>query len=318
MFCLRELFLIGAMSYYCLTSLSVAKQNPSGTHQPEIKKITVKGVSFELVRIPAGEFVMGSESGVESEKPAHRVQVESFEMGKTEVTVRQFRRFVEATGYQTNAEKGDKRGNGIFIRRWSPNPGDRDWNFKPDGSWRNPGFVQSEDDPVVGVSWNDAVAFCQWLSKESGEQFRLPSEAEWEYAARAGAKGTALIDNFDEIAWHASNSEGRTHPVGLKKPNTWGLYDILGNGWEWVADVYHSSYQNAPADGSAWMTIDPNDPMERVRGGETRILRGGAWGLNDNTYTSRPFFHQILRCNNSGFRIARSGRVKESDKLPPL
>ncbi len=155
------------------------------------------------------------------------------------------------------------------------------------------------------MSWNDALAFCQWLSKESGEPVRLPSESEWEYAARAGAQGAALWGNFDEIAWHASNSEGKTHPVGLKKPNSWGLYDMLGNGWEWVADVYHSSYQGAPADGSAWTTIDPNDPMENVRDGKTRILRGGAWGLNDNNYTSRPPYHRMLRCNNSGFRITR-------------
>ena len=270
----------------------------------ETRKIAAKGVAFELVRMPAGEYMMGSDAGDGSEKPVHRVTINSFELGKTEVTVRQFRQFVDATGYQTNAEKGDPRGSGVFVRRWSPNPGDRDWGFKEDGSWRNPGIVQSDDDPVVGVSWNDALAFCQWLSKETGEQFRLPSEAEWEYAARAGTEGPTVKDNFDEIAWHASNSEGKTHPVGLKKPNAWGLYDILGNGWEWVADVYHSSYKNAPADGSAWMTIDPNDSIERVRDGETRILRGGAWGLNDGTYTSRPSYHRILRCNNSGFRIA--------------
>ncbi len=114
----------------------------------ETRRIAVKGMTFEFVCIPAGEFVMGSESSEGSEKPAHRVQVKSFEMGKTEVTVRQFRTFVEATGYQTNAEKGDERGNGIFVRRWSPNPGDRDWGFKEDGNWRNPGIVQSDEDPV--------------------------------------------------------------------------------------------------------------------------------------------------------------------------
>lgn len=195
-----------------------------------MRRIDVKGVGFELVRIPAGEFMMGSDTGETSEKPAHRVKVAAFELGRTEVTVRQFRVFVEATGYPTDAEKGEDRG--VFTRRWSPNPSDRDWEFKKDGNWRNPGFVQSENDPVVALSWNDAVAFRQWLARETGEPFRLPTEAEWEYAARAAVEGA--VDNFDDVAWHASNSDGKTHPVGRKnltRGDCMTCRAMDGNGW---------------------------------------------------------------------------------------
>jgi len=197
--------------------------------------VTVRGMTIELVRLPAGEFQMGSETGLE--KPRHPVQVRAFDLGRTEVTVRQFRTFTQATGYRTDGEKEGWS----WVCCWAKREG---------VNWRNPGFSQSDDDPVVALSWHDAVEFCKWLSAETKQEYRLPSEAEWEYAARAGNQAEYPTD-LDQAAWYKENSEGKTHPVAQKQPNAWGLYDVLGNGWEWVADVWSQDYRGAPADGSA-------------------------------------------------------------------
>ncbi len=159
-------------------------QEPSGgkvvgNHEQATKLLEVRGVPFEFVWIPTGEFLMGSETGDSDEKPVHRVRInESFYMGRTEVTVRQFQAFVEATGYKTEGEKGN----------WAATYSPAGFPIVPGHAhhWRQPGFKQSEDNPAVCISFSDAVAFCKWLSKETGEYCRLPSEAEWEYACRAG------------------------------------------------------------------------------------------------------------------------------------
>jgi formylglycine-generating enzyme required for sulfatase activity len=253
-----------------------------------------------LALVPAGEFIMGSESGRASERPLRRVRVAAFEMGVTEVTVRQFRAFTTATGYRTNAE----REGWCFVR----DPGQRGrkaWRIGR-ADWRRPGFPQSEDDPVVCISWEDAMAFCDWLSKETGRRFRLPSEAEWEYAAQSAP---ALEDS----AWFDANSGSRTHPVARKKPNRWGMYDMQGNAWEWTADVWHGNYAGAPADGRAW--VDGGDRWVALTSErDWRVLRGGAWSLgvsdgygNVLRVTARPPFPKDSRCNNSGFRVAVSG-----------
>lgn len=260
---------------------------------PTLPAVTVRGTTFHLVRIPAGQFQMGSETGRET--PRHLVKVPSFDLGVTEVTIRQYRAFTQATGYRTDAEKEGW----TWICCWSRQEG---------VNWRNPGFPQSEDDPVVALSWHDAAEFCKWLSKETGDDYRLPSESEWEYAARAGAQAEYPSD-LDQAAWYKDNSEGKTHPVARKQPNAWGLHDVLGNGWEWVADVWARDYAGAPADGSA--RLEGGSPGRNFAAGEGRVLRGGAWGLErkDLRFASRPFFAAHDRCNNSGFRIARSIRV---------
>jgi formylglycine-generating enzyme required for sulfatase activity len=245
----------------------------------------INGVVFEFAHIPPGEFDMGSDER-DNEKPVHRVRIaHEFWLGKTEVTLRQFRLFTDATGYVTDAEK----------EGWA-------WVccFEPKGgaNWRQPGFPQAEDEPVVCLSWNDAVAFCRWFAQVTGVECRLPSEAEWEYACRAGSR-TPEVGNLDDLAWHLGNSEGRSHPVARKKPNAWGLFDMQGNGWEWCADVGHPNYQGAPADGSIWTTI--NKPSDA----EMRVLRGGAWGLAapEVRSASRDLYARSARCNNSGFRV---------------
>ena len=260
----------------------------------KLLKLHIHGVSFEFVRIPSGQFQMGSEMGDSDEKPVHRVCInESFYMGKTEVTVRQFRAFMQATGYKTEAEKGN----------WAANYA---WGFPivPGHglNWRQPGFPQSEDNPAVCISWNDAVAFCQWLSRETGEHYRLPTEAEWEYACRAG-RGDDYAGNLDEMGWYRDNSGGKTYPVAQKKPNAWGLHDMHGNAWEWCRDVWHSNYQGAPTDGSPWLTEYYLPPVS-IR----RVLRGGAWCRLDfelgSTYRYRGT--SDFRSDGTGFRIVRS------------
>jgi formylglycine-generating enzyme required for sulfatase activity len=180
-------------------------------------------------------------------------------------------------------------------------------------TWLNPGFLPDDNDPVVAISWNDAVAYCRWISEETGEEYRLPSEAEWEYACLSGQENKSG-GQLDSIAWYSQNSSGRTHPVATKKCNSYGLFDMLGNAWEWTSDVYHENYVEAPADGEPWLTGGSEAQRGYLKAGEGRVLRGGSWGLSipmhpvsyDLRITSRPVFGKQNSCNNSGFRIARS------------
>ena len=202
----------------------------------------VKKVSgIELVAIPKGSFYMGSKADDKDaygdEKPRHKVTIsQPFYLGKFHVTVGQFKRFVDATGYKTEGEKaGDEH------------------------TWKNPGFEQTDEHPVVCVSWNDADAFCQWLAKETGANVRLPREAEWEYSCRAGTPTKFYFGNNDadlgDYAWYAKNTNNKgTQPCGLKTPNGFGLYDMHGLAWEWCADgkrPYKDQEETDPAGPSA-------------------------------------------------------------------
>jgi formylglycine-generating enzyme required for sulfatase activity len=250
--------------------------------------IEVDGLTFEFVRIPAGEFLMGSEDD-DWEKPVHRVRIgHSFDMGRTEVTVRQFRLFTDSTGYQTDAEK----------ERWAwTRTGERDWDPVLAVCWWNLPFEQSDDDPVTCVSWYDAMEFCKWLSEKTGTQIRLPSEAQWEYACRAGTTGQFAGD-VDRMAWHRANSGLRTHPVGQKKPNAWGLYDVHGNVWEWCLDMWHSGYEEAPNDGSAWTEAGTFEPV--MRGGS---FVNPAWWLRSANHMRNNPGNRFSY--NQGIRIVR-------------
>ncbi len=271
-------------------------QKASGSLVPQRERavalpaVTLRGITLQMVRVPGGQF---DRRAAESPSvPAHRVQVPAFDLAKTEVTVRQFRTFVAATGYRTDAE----REGWTFLCCWSKEEG---------ANWRKPGFPQSDEDPVMALSWSDAQEFVKWLSKETGDDYRLPSEAEWEYAARAGSQADFPAD-VDAYAWYSQNSEGKSHPVGQKQPNAWGLYDMLGNAWEWAADVWANDYTGAPTDGSA-----RRDAGTAGRGfgvGEGRPLRGGGWGLGRGAmrFDQRAGFELHNRCNNSGLRVARS------------
>lgn len=129
-----------------------------------------------------------------------------------------------------------------------------DWKQDEIKSWRDPGFAQTNRHPVVGVSWRDAVAYSEWLGRQTGKSYRLPSEAEWEYACRAGTTTRyAFGDAITPKEANYSESIGKTTKVGAYPPNAWGLYDMHGNVWEWVADIYHDIYQGAPTDGTVWI-----------------------------------------------------------------
>ena len=136
--------------------------------------------------------------------------------------------------------------------------------------------------PIIGVSWQNAIAYCRWLSEVTGQSYRLPSEAEWEFAARGGTQSGgyryAGSNKLEEVGWYNHNSHSQTKPVGLKLPNELGIYDMSGNVWEWCADYWHDNYDSAPADGSAWLGEEENT---------RRVIRGGSWFNNVNNCQRR-------------------------------
>jgi len=239
----------------------------------------------DMVTIPAGNFVMGDESKKSS--PQHKVNIPSFKMGKYEITVKEFRQFVNDTGHKTQEK----------CWKWQEITPDHDWgiNIVP-GDWTMKQYAPSDDHPVMCVTWNDAKAYAKWLSDKTGRQFRLPSESEWEYAARAGSESdysfgddpTKLCEYGNVLDVNGSLALARDHQryrkaivcddgaeytnkVGQYKPNAYGLYDMIGNVGEFVMDCEHLSYEGAPADGSAWNT-GCNQENFMV------IERGGSYG----------------------------------------
>jgi formylglycine-generating enzyme required for sulfatase activity len=243
-----------------------------------------------MVKIKAKNqsFMMGSNDGDNDEKPVHKVSFKKdFYMGKYEVTVGEFRKFVNDTSYITEAEKN---GCTNYEAKYGWTQADLTWEYYVHL------YKQTESDPVLCISWHDAKAYTKWLSKKTGKKYRLPSEAEWEYSARAGTVDNYSFkdeNNIDDYAWHASNSVGKSHKVGLKKPNRWGLYDIHGNAWEWCEDGYVNSYTNTPRNGS------------ENNSGTKKVLRGGSW-FNDE-YRLRVAGRKMRDPSNSsyynGFRL---------------
>ena len=258
----------------------------------------------EMVDIPAGTFRMGDMTGEgwdPKEKPVHSVTLPAFGMGKYEVTVGQFRRFVEATGYRTEAERNTDLIPGCAIYT------DEGWKYG--GSWRNPGFSVGDKHPVVCVSWNDAEAFVKWLNGMTDGKFRLPSEAEWEYAVRAGSSKKYHFGNDEALLcrygnhddyWGEFCSDGvgeRTAEVGRYQPNSFGLYDMHGNVYEWVEDCWNESYRYAPRNERAWMQGDCR----------RRVVRGGSWFSGPRSLASaiRGQHSRSHRFVTLGFRLAQ-------------
>lgn len=267
-------------------------------------------LGMKFVLIPAGEFMMGSDESSDAlardfpqyerrrflelvdEAPLHKVRItRPFYLGRHEVTVAQFRRFVEASGYVPDAEADGTGGYG-YNRNYDPGKSVRGDAFEGRNlaySWRNPGFAQRDDHPVVNVTWNDALAMSAWLSKKEGVKYCLPTEAEWEYAARAGTQTRyssgddpqsllKVANLFDTDAkknwqeWQGYALDGHdgfefTAPVGSFAPNTFGLYDMHGNVWEWCADWYDENY---------YARSPLNDPAGPETG-TVRVRRGGSW-----------------------------------------
>ena len=227
----------------------------------------------EMVVIPAGSFLMGSGSNISNlvgkktndnpeELPQHLVHIQAFSLGRYEVTQAQWIALMGA----------------------------------------NPSLLQGSELPVEMVSWDDAQEFVKKLRVKTGKNYRLPTEAEWEYAALANSlSGSALnsgITNLSNYAWHSENAGGKTHAVGLKKSNAFGLYDMQGNVWEWTQDCWNQSYAGAPVDGSAW----------EMGYCSLRVIRGGSWSYFPpmRQISNRYWFTKMTRVNGSGLRIARS------------
>jgi sulfatase modifying factor 1 len=293
-------------------------------------EVQTNSIGMQLVRIPAGEFWMGGNESAEElcktfasyqrkpeefsdEYPRHKVQItKSFFLGRHEVTVGQFGQFADATGHKTQAESD---GEGA----WGYNPATGTCSGRhPQFSWRDAGFPQTDDHPVLNVSWYDAVEFCEWLSRKEGKRYRLPTEAEWEYACRAGTSTryyhgddpaglTAVArvvhatgDKFghvDQQVHFLKPGESLTAKVGTYEPNPWGLHDMLGNVWEWTGDWYGEDYY---AHSSQKDPTGPDDANVKVR-------RGGGW----NTFplyarsAYRNWNTRRTRCINLGFRVVR-------------
>ena len=246
----------------------------------------------EMVEIPAGSFEMGSNENFTGNadwdnryKPVHSVRIsKTFALAKTELTRGQFAAFVSASGYDA--------GNSCSI--WTGSK----WEDTAGRNWRNPGFSQSDADPVTCVNWEDAQAYVQWLSQKSGKSYRLPSEAEWEYACKAGStQAYCGSDSVDSVAWYNGNSGSKTHAVAGKQANAWGLFDMTGNVWEWTQDCWNETYSGAPTDGTAWSSGTCGQ----------RAIRGGSWYYAPQIVRAavRSGGDTTLRNYFRGFRLAR-------------
>ena len=245
----------------------------------------------KMILMPSGVFRLGSSASelgrVDNECPPKVVSIQRpFAIGACAVTVDQFARFADATDYPTT----------VACQAWSDGTW-VDWS----GSFRSPGFEQSGAHPAVCVSWEDAWCFTRWLSSETGESYRLPTEAEWEYCARAGTSTRYWWDDDFDLARvncrpvKGSGTRGATVPVARYSPNPWGLYQMHGNVWEWVADRYASSGG----------TIDSS--RRQSAAGELRVLRGGSWNNGPNGVRSarRHAAAPDFRRSDVGFRIAK-------------
>jgi formylglycine-generating enzyme required for sulfatase activity len=220
----------------------------------------------EMINIPAGRFLMGSDPftnlGSDQEKPQHPVEIQAFAMGKYEITQEQW---YAVMGNNPSENKGRKL-------------------------------------PITNISWNESVLFAEKLSQKTGKNYRLPSEAEWEYAARAGTTTIYFWGNknqANDYAWHESNSEGNLHPVGQKKPNQFGLYDMVGNVYEWTQDCSNGNYNGAPIDQRPWLTGDCS----------LRVVRSGAWGSPFEALTSAMRYSldsSSARNSDIGLRVVRA------------
>lgn len=256
-----------------------------------------QGVSMELVRIPKGEFVQGSsetEQGREVDEVARKVVLSNdFYLGTTPVTVGQFRRFVAATNYKTEAESGPSGGFGVV---------DGELVQQPQFNWKNPGYAQTDEHPVTIVTFADATAFLKWLSDKSGRTMVLPTEAQWEYACRAGS--TSRFYNGDDdsamdaIGWSQKNAPSMPMPVRQKQVNAFGLFDMSGNVYEWCRDTYNLY--------SAEAVTDPLQVQGQSGEKLRNVLRGGSWMRLPKRCRSAARYRATPGTRNAenGFRVA--------------
>jgi formylglycine-generating enzyme required for sulfatase activity len=242
-------------------------------------------ITLEMVAIPGGTFLMGSppneKYSFDDEHPQHQVSVPPFFMGKYPITQAQWKEVASRTDLKV---KQDLNLNPAYFKD------------RPDSDRR----------PVEQVNWYDAVEFCARLSILTGREYRLPSEAEWEYACRAGT--TTPFYFGETITGELANYDAsETTPVGQFTPNAFGLYDMHGNVWEWCADTWHDNYDGAPSDGSVWLDNNQEENIDgKSRFGTYSVMRGGSWGNNPNLCRSAIRYDTYRRVNRyflNGFRV---------------
>jgi formylglycine-generating enzyme required for sulfatase activity len=320
-------------------------------------------LGMDFVRIPAGEYRRGFDTedrrehrfhlahpysnrqGFKSERPAHRVVItQPFDLAATEVTVAQFRSFAEASGYTTDAEK---HGGAFGCFPDQKDYVDR-FHRAPRITWKSPGFSQDDNHPVVAVSWKDAQAFCQWLSRREDARYRLPTEAEWEYACRAGTQTWySWGEDPDEAYRHgnvadgaleaaqpnttrfqravqlaATDGDGNVHTAETARflPNPWGLFDMHGNVWEWCQDrwsedAYERFFHGVPRQKRAQLIV--RDPVfeketDQHKYDDWRVMRGGAWTCAPASVrcSIRTFADAGDASVYTGFRVVRETRQR--------
>ncbi len=250
------------------------------------------GNSLELLLVQPGSLAMGSpvaEEGRNEDETLRSVTLsQAFYLGRTEVSVRQFEAFVRETRHRTEAEDGKSGGYGWDGTKLVQ---------APRYTWRSPGYVQTPDHPVTLVTWNDAKRFCAWLSGKAKRTVTLPSEAQWEYACRAGESSGWSGGSAEEVAWTVENAAGQAHPVAGRKPNAWGFHDLHGNVWEWCEDWY-GPYEPTQA-------VDPLQIRPNLSDRPRRVLRGGSWLKEVRLSRSASRFRNDARSRNpdNGFRV---------------
>lgn len=272
----KTLFILGFLFFLCVEGGSYVKDSECAASSPALpasadsdrRQVVIENLpgGVKLEMIPVpGGSFMMGSNLYSGSQPIHKVTLDPFLIGKYEVTQAQ----------------------------WKAVMGSNPSNFKGDGL------------PVENVSWHDVQEFCKKLSQRTVKVYRLPSEAEWEYAARAGSAGDYCFGKDEkllgEYAWYKANSGNTTHQVGQKKPNAWGLFDVHGNVLEWCEDAWHGTYQGAPNDGLAW-----------VSGGVLghRMLRGGSWDSDPGSARAvyRDHANPLTQNNLLGFRVVIGGR----------
>ena len=259
-----------------------------------------EGVALTMLRIPAGSFEMGAPDteaeSMERERPVQRVTLGEFLLGQTPITQAQWR----AVAQWQRLEQEDRE---LWPQSLDPDPV---------AKLKDPARFQGEQRPVVNVSWHDAMAFCQRLRLRTGKNYTPPSEAQWEYACRAGSTtpfhwGATIsteLANYDGREVYGDGEKGefrqQTMDVASFPANPWGLHDIHGNVWEWCSDHWHNNYKGVPEDGRAWIDEEAKDePLK------TWLLRGGSWGGNPGNCRSACRFLSLpgIRDNDLGFRV---------------
>jgi len=297
----------------CLAGVSAQAADSNVTPKISKAKILQSFVDCpacpKMVNIPAGHFEMGSpdaeEGRGEDEGPVREVKVAKFALGKYEVTRGEFAAFIKATKYSAGESCATLEEGTVDERK---------------GDWRILHYDQGTRYPIGCINWNDAQAYTKWLSRKTGKKYRLPTEAEWEYAARANTTTSRFWGNDADMACGFANAADKTaqkliegasswgihecedgfdftSPVGSFKVNAFGLHDMLGNAWEWTEDSYHDGYAEAPVDSKAWKG-----------NGEKRVLRGGSWNNGPRNVRSavRNGAEPVKRFSFFGFRVARS------------